>query len=347
MTMMPALIFLVWTILVLSTLLTILFVYIVLQRIRQNRETVKIKQFKKQHSTSLYLYLTEGEELPNSCIPVTKWKRKAIEEMLSSYMNNLAGDMVTSQVNAYTELYLQDYYRKQLRNHKWSTRLNVLYKIADFHMYFLIDDVVQLLNSKQKYSKDEYFQMYRLLAIFRHEAFWDHLLRPKKELGELDYKKLFTYLDQHQLEMIIEQYEKLPVILQKSVIEIVGSKHLSEFSFFLEERLKEDILEIRIRSLKSIAQIGLIRDVSLYLPFAQSVHWEERMMVAKLLANIPLTMSKTYLYNLLKDSSWWVRFQAAHSILSHKNGVEMLERIITSTDDRFAMDMAKAVLGKG
>ena len=86
MTMIPALLFLVWTILALGTLLTILFVYIVLQRIRQDRETEKIKQFKKQHSTSLYLYLMEGEQLPNSCIPVTKWKRQAIEEMLSSYM---------------------------------------------------------------------------------------------------------------------------------------------------------------------------------------------------------------------------------------------------------------------
>lgn len=347
MTMISSLLFLVWTILGLGTLLTILFVYIVLQRIRQDRKTEKIKQFKKQHSTSLYLYLMEGEPLPNSCVPVTKWKRQAIEEMLSSYMHNIAGDMLTSQVNTYTEQYLQEHYRKQLKSHKWSTRLNVLYKIADFHMYFLMDDVLQLLNSKQKFSKDEYFQMYRLLAIFRHESFFYYLLQPKKEIGELDYKKLLNYLDQHQLEMIIEQYEKLPFILQKSVIEIVGIKHLSEFSLFLEERLNEDVPEIRIRSLKSIGQIGLIRDVSLYLPFTQSVYWEERMMAAKLLAYIPLTMSKSYLYDLLEDSSWWVRFQAVHSILSHKNGVEMLERMITSIDDRFAIDIAKEVLGKG
>lgn len=343
----PKLSLLIWGIVSSGTIVTILFVYIVLQRIRQDLVTAKMKQFKKQHSTSMYLYLMKGEALPDTFIPVTKWKMQAIEEMLSRYMNNIIGDTVISQVNAYTEQYLQEHYRKQLKNHKWSTRLNVLYKIADFYMYFLIDDVLQLLNSKQKYSKDEYFQIYRLLAIFRHEAFLDHLLQPKKELGQLDYKKLFNCLDQHQLEMIIEQYEKLPFILQKSVIEIVGIKHLSKFSLFLEERLNEDVPEIRIRALKSIGQIGLIRDVSLFLPFTQSIYWEERMMLAKLLAFVPLSMSNSYLFDLLKDSSWWVRFQAARSILSHKNGVEMLERIITSTDDRFAIDMAKEVLGKG
>lgn len=344
--MIPKLLFLVWIIFGLGTLLTILFVYIVLQRIRQERVTVKIKQFKKQYSTSLYLYLTEGDALPNSFIPSTMWKKQAIEEMLSSYSNNIAGDRMISQVNAYTEKYLLEHYRKQLKSPKWSTRLNVLYKIVDFHMYFLIDDVLQLLHSKQSYSKEEYFQMYRLLAIFRHEGLLNLLIHPGIEFGELDYKKLLYSLDQDQLETLIEQYEHLPFLLKKSLIEIIGIKHLNEFVLFLEQRLYEDVPEIRIRALKSIGEIGFIRDLSLYLPFAQSVHWEERMMLAKILAYVPLSRSYSHLYNLLMDSSWWVRFQAARSIFSHKKGEEVLERIITSANDQFAIDMAKEVLGK-
>lgn len=329
-----------------ATLFTFLFVYIIVQRLREKHTTEKIEQYKKQYNVELYLYLIEEEKLSDHLIPESWLKLKAIEEMLTGYIDSITGDAVLSRITAYAEQYLQAHYRQQLKSYKWSTRMNVLYKIEDFYMNFLIDDVVKMLKSNEKYSKEEYFQMYKLLVLFHHEDFFYYLLHPKMELGELDYKKLLYYFDQQQIEMIIEQYENLSITIQKMVIEMIGIKYYGEFISFLESRLTDEISEIRIRSLKSIGNIGLIRDASLYLPFVHSIYWEERLMLAKLLVHVPPEISIDYLYELLKDSSWWVRLQAARSILSHKKGNETLKRVISSSDDAFAIDMAKEVLRK-
>ncbi|RKJ24381.1 HEAT repeat domain-containing protein, partial [Butyricicoccus sp. 1XD8-22] len=51
-----------------------------------------------------------------------------------------------------------------------------------------------------------------------------------------------------------------------------------------------------------------------YIPFVSSDIWEERLMAAKLLQNVPLKGSLSYLEKLLEDESWLVRTQAAQAI---------------------------------
>ncbi|MGG3449374.1 HEAT repeat domain-containing protein [Domibacillus aminovorans] len=334
-------------ILLLISLLIAVFIYIIVQRMIETRSLAKVEQYIKKHNDKLYLYLIEGKVLSKDLIPHTRLDIRAIEEMLVRYTKNISGEDVLFRITAYMERYLQEHYRKQLKSSKWSIRINALYKISDFRLYFLVNDVFEMLNSQKKYSKQEYFQMYKVLATFESQNFISFLLHPKADFGEMEYKKLLYYLNQQQFETLIDQYESLPSILKNIIIDIVGMKNLVEFVPFLEKRLNDDSSETRIRALKSIDQIGLIREIDLYYHFLQSPYWEERMMVAKLLVHVPMSKSLPYLQDLLKDSSWWVRSRAAQSIHSNKRGKEILESIMATTNDRFVFDMVQEVIGKG
>lgn len=328
-------------------LLSILMIYLIIKRIMETRSLAKVEKYIKQHNVELYLHLIEGKALSKDLIPQTKVDIRAIEEMFVRYTNNLSGENILLQITAYMERYLQEHYRKQLKSSKWSIRMNTLYKIADFRLSFLLDDVLDMLNRQKKYSKDEYFQIYKILAAFERDELIPFLLQPKVEFGELEYKKLLYNVNQRQFGLLVDQYECLSSVLKKIVIDIIGMKHIVEFVPFLENKLHNDSSEIRIRALYSIAQIGLIRDVDLYVPFTQSEYWEERMMTAKVLTHVSLSQSLPYLQELLKDSSWWVRSSAAKSIYAHKKGKEILESIMSTITDRFAADMITEVIEKG
>lgn len=114
----------------------------------------------------------------------------------------------------------------------------------------------------------------------------------------------------------------------------------------MESCLHNDDAEIRIRTLKAIFEIGIITDLDKYLPFITSQIWEERLMMAKLLGALPISITSSYLQELLEDENWWVRTQAAKSIGRNKDGKIVLQSYINSSNDRYAIEMANQVLGK-
>lgn len=127
----------------------------------------------------------------------------------------------------------------------------------------------------------------------------------------------------------------------------MGLKRDIEYLPHLEVQLKQEDVEIRIRSLRAIYEIGVIINPETYLPFVKSPIWEERLMIAKLFQLLPLSYTLPHLQILLEDESWWVRSQAARTMMNDKNGRESLEEYIENSSDRYAIDMAYEALGKG
>jgi HEAT repeat protein len=68
-------------------------------------------------------------------------------------------------------------------------------------------------------------------------------------------------------------------------------------------------------------------------------------MLAKLLRAFPLEQVYPYLEKLLQDKNWWVRFHAAQTIGSSKDGKAKLKTFIKTAQDQYAVDMACEVLG--
>ena len=196
-------------------------------------------------------------------------------------------------------------------------------------------------------SKEENFQLLKIIATSNREYFIEELLSRSKGFSEYDYKKLFVSIDEELLDRIIHDTENLPIIGQYALIDILGSKQDMKYLDFLESQLISEHPEIRIRTLKAIHSIGVVTEIEKYLDFVKSPFWEERLMMAKLLVNLPLNETVQHLRVLLEDESFWVRSQAARTIAKDKDGVDYLKNFSKTTDDKYAMEMANEILVNG
>ncbi|SDZ63705.1 HEAT repeat [Evansella caseinilytica] len=327
------------------TVLMLLFSYLVVQRMIEVRVQRKIAGYVKDGSDWAYRYLIEGDAPHEQIIPDSSTKLIAMESILRSYARNISGDVVSTRITAYAQTYFSASYRKNLQSLKWSTRMNALQRIFEFRMKDLLDDVLAMLNETKRYSDDEYALIYRILAAFQYENLLVHVLHPKVKLNEMEYRKLLFELEEKQLCGMAVHYQELPAVVKHTVLDMIGVKHIVEMVPFLEERIHDEEREVRIRSLKALAQLGIIETEKIYYPFVDSENWEERMMVAKVLANVDSREAVASLQRLLKDQSWWVRSQAAQSIIQQKNGKSVLQAIVDIEEDPYAKDMGKEALG--
>ncbi|BAB05951.1 HEAT repeat domain-containing protein [Halalkalibacterium halodurans] len=338
----------VWlTIAILSfmAVLILLFIYLVVQRMIEVRVQRKIADYVKDGSDWAYRYLIEGDAPAEQIIPDSSTKLIAMEKILRSYAKNISSDMVSARITDYAHQFLSPYYSKNLNSLNWSTRMNTLHRILEFRMKDLLDDVLNMLNENKHYSDDEYLQIYRILAAFQYEDFLQHLLNPKIEMNEMEYRKLLFELEEKPFLNMVEHYQDFPSALKHTVLDMIGVKHLVQMVPFLEERIHDEELEVRVRSLKALSQLGIVQNEKIYYPFVESENWEERMMVAKILANVDSPEAVSSLQHLLKDQSWWVRSQAAQSIVQQKNGKSVLRAIVETEEDPYAKDIGKEALG--
>lgn len=330
-------------------ILLLLFVFLVslfVVRTIENRAKTRMNRYIHRHQQYWFTYLVEGDRLKRYSVPRSHHDRMALEQLLISYTQTIADPEVLLRISALAERYLLEYYRKQLKSKKWSKRMNTLYRIADFQLHPFIPDILNTLEFQTTISIEEYLQLIKILIAFNHERAMSYLLHPKYPLGEFEYKKLLFGLETSQFTFFIAQFTELPSTLQHILIETIGMKYAVEHVPFLESLLRDDKSEIRVRALKSIAQIGFIPRLETYLPFLHSQLWEERLMLAKLLALVPAEESVQYLQSLLHDPSYWVRSQATQILSNSKQGIDALKTVISTSDDRYAKDIARQALQK-
>jgi len=222
--------------------------------------------------------------------------------------------------------------------------MNAMYRIIDFYIDSLVNDCKAL--KARNLSAEEQFLLLKIYSSFDSKTFLKEFLSLTVAFSEFEYKKLLAGVSSEILEELLDCFDKLPLNVQCSIIDILGIKRNSEYLSFLESMLQHENTEIRIRSLKAIYAIGIISDLNQYMPFIDSSIWEERLMMAKLLGVLPLSEAGLHLEKLLTDQSWWVRSQAATTIGKYKDGEKLLKQVILETKDSFAADMANEVLKK-
>lgn len=333
-------------ILILVGVLFLIFTYLIVKRLIEDSKERKKKHYIKKYRNELFQYLLNNDRLSRNLIPTTSWKIDSIEEMLNCYVKNIKSESIISRISEYAELHLTAYYRKCLKSRRWSIRMNALYYIVEFQIQSLVHDIEAMLQNEKKYSRDERFQMYRALIKLSDSNINHLFFTENTTFSEYEYRKLLIELSEEQIHELLTSEKELPYELMIGVIDIIGLKKLEQFTPFLEERLQDDDLEVRIQVLKAFNEFTMIYNIENLLPFIDSDHWQERMLIARLLEKMEREEAERYLLELMKDSSWWVRSQAARTLLSFKDGKKTLGMLIKNSDDRFAADMAEEVLKK-
>lgn len=336
-------------VLLLIFLLTLILIsiglYLIFKRIREVKVNGKIESYVHDYEGDWHRFLIDGIPFTKYLIPRSREEIMGIEEIFATYLKNLSNESIQDKISEFSNRYLKDYYSVLLHSKSWSKRMNAMFRIEDFRISSLQKDCEKL--GRKRISREEYFQLLKIYSLFNKKLFLQHMLVSTVPLSEYEYKKLLLNLTPELIDNLTDKIGDLPKTCRYSLIETMGLKRDIEYLPHLEVQLKQEDVEIRLRSLRAIYEIGVIINPETYLPFVKSPIWEERLMIAKLFQLLPLSYTLPHLQILLEDESWWVRSQAARTMMNDKNGRESLEEYIENSSDRYAIDMAYEALGKG
>lgn len=331
---------------ILLCLLTLLLVYLMIRKARENNQRTKIEAYKEKHRDQMFAYIYKNKTT-RMLVPDNEIKLRALEELLGDFANVLSGEQAEQNITSFATEYFVEYYRKNLTRRRWSKRMNTLYMIEEFNLSLLMPEVLALYHSK-KVTKAEESQIFQLMSRFDYPEILEKIQRPKFSLSEFTYRSIFNKMTPSTLEFTIAKYHQLPYHLQLPLIDIIGVKNLVHKGPFLEHLLKASGKdEIKIRVLKVIAEVGYSLPTDLLKNYLTSTNWAIRMMAAKVCGTSREESLLPYLKTLLIDEHFSVRTQAAKSLLLYPKGDSILEEIIKTTDDMYARDMAVDWLERG
>ncbi|WHY78832.1 hypothetical protein QNH20_06795 [Neobacillus sp. WH10] len=326
-------------------ILVILLVYLTIRKAIDIKRREKIEKYKEIYNPLIFQLLTEGS-YSRALTPESPLQQKAIEELLSRYANVLEGEEESKRLTEFASMHLTEYYRKQLKSKKWSTRMNTLYHIDDFNMISLLDDVYGL-TKKNRLSHEELVHILRILALFQFQPLFQMLTNNYQYLSEYDYRHILIRIEKQQFDQFVLHFYKAELPLQKAVLEVISIKRERSYLPFIENSIHSNTGEVKLRSLKALAEIGYVKNINPYLDLLYSTKWEERMIAAKLIGSLKVEKAMPGLIELLHDQSWWVRYQAGQSICQFANGKDILRKVLETSNDVFAKDMAWEWLHKG
>lgn len=330
-------------------IIVIIFNYLAFKRRKDNRFNRKIERYILKHEQLWYRYLLYGESIEGAL----KFRhfdahtREAIDKIFISYITTINNPEVREQISHFAALNMQNFYKKMLESKEWADRLNVLRRTILFDLQFLIPSIEEKLKHNDIEEVEEYILVLQVMAKYNPNLFLAHLYRPRLPMSEYDYKVILAHIDEPYIKNFIRDFDDLPIRLQLSLLDYL-SLHTTmdlEYLYFYEKLLNSIYTELRIRALKAINAFGMVANLSLYHPFLTSPEWEERLMLAKVLRLVEGDEAVKMLQLLLCDTRFLVRKQAAQTLKMKKNGTVILQEMAKQTEDRFAADMAKEVLG--
>ena len=329
---------------ILSILFILLF-YLLVRKAFSIRQRNQIEIEKKQYEEPIFTFLDDGQ-LKRKLTPSTFTQKKAVEELLAKFAGLLEGEKEKKRIFELAQIHLTDFYRIRLKSRKWSDRMNALFHIEDFRIRTLEGDIISLFE-KKKLTRDEAIHVLRILAAFQSKEIYSLLLEHFNSLSTYEYRNILTRLDENRFDQIVLGFHKCGIPLQSAILDVMGTERKLKYVSFIESVFRVYSGEIKIRALKTLGEIGYVKDIDLYLPLCESASWEERMMAAKLIGVLRERKGIPDLKGLLHDSNWWVRSQAGQSIKSFSDGEQVLQSILETSSDTFARDMAWEWLHKG
>lgn len=297
-------------------------------------------------------YLINGELDQVSFFPTKPFQYNALEEFFSHYLANYKVDQETNPIKKFVERYCISEYKKRLNDRKWSVRMNTLHFFDLVQLEGIQEDLLKRLKSRNV-SNEEKYQIYILLASFGYKDLYG-LFKESKGLPEfLLNVMLHRIVDENNIDEYIDMFEDLHFSWQIGILDMIRDKNLrtDKMILFLEQLIYSESVELRVRALKTISHIGYIRSASVILDWfeksSKKEAWQsdkfigERLIAARLMGMIKYEQFLPNLVQLISDSKYIVRTEAAKAIRKYKNGRESLWEIAANHSDGYAKQIAK------
>jgi hypothetical protein len=322
---------------ILVLLLAVLLAYLIIRKVAIARKERQIASIMKANRGRMMTYLQTGA-WDERLIPVTNLEKTALEQLLMDLLDVFKGEEIRRRAEEYTVARFAPYYQKQLFHRDGSIRVNTLYRILDFQIFNLNDEILQLL---QREPEDrETFLGCKILARSQDERVIELILDHLPSLTVYELRVVVQELDDRYFQQLVSVYKEHQEKIRFALLETIGLDKRIEYLPLLEQAAKEQEGEERIRALKAISFLGYIRDTSILHEAANSARWEERLMTAKIIGRLCTDREAPLLYRLIEDRVWRVRHEAGRSLSKYKQANLLLQEVAVQTNDPYAKDMA-------
>jgi hypothetical protein len=326
-------------------ILFLLFSYLVIRKLIENDRRAKVEKYKEDYQLPLFQYLKD--EVDEKALSFdSPLEVKAFIELTAGFAKVLGGDKIHERIRVLAETRFESYIRSRLNHRRWSMRMNALYWIQEFDMKNMFVHLDKLYASK-KLTKSEEMQLLKIYILNEDAAILEKMTSPKHPLTEFDYSLLFKSFSGEQLDGFIRMFGEMSLEIRYAMVDSIGLRSRHSDSLFLERLLDDQSVEIRIRALKAIVEMEYFIAPSKLAKHLRSDSWQERLMAIKACEYIRSPELLQYLGDLMSDSSFYVRSQAAKSLLRMEIGKEVLKQVAASEEDTYARDMAEQWLERG
>jgi HEAT repeat protein len=315
-----------------------IFFYLLIKKYVNNQSKQKKNELKEDYRLEMFQYLQTGElRLLDS--NQSEENFIALIELLHEYSNVLDDVDVKKRISSFAKNHLTKYVEKQLKQRRWSLRMNALYSIEDFYMEHLRLTLHDLYKQKRT-SIAEKTQILKLLAKFHDEKIVHYIKSSHQDISDFSLLSIISKMDENQIDQLIDCYDELSLRLQAILVDTIGNKKLIKHHQLLQKLVLNGEDEVKIRSLKAFANIGVPIDKKYVAPFFDAESWQIRMMAVKVAGAQRMEEYKEKLIERLSDREFVVRSEAAKAILRFKDGVSILSKVMEESEDLFAKDMA-------
>ncbi|MFF2876010.1 hypothetical protein ACFVR2_06760 [Gottfriedia sp. NPDC057991] len=332
-------------------LILFIYIYLVLRKIIRQQKNKQKEEWLNKNILSIENYLIKGK-LSASFLPRKEIEFEALENIFSSFMSIIKFEEGFDPIRPIVNLYFIPRYKYKLKHGNWSERINSLLFINQFKIKMMQDDLIQHLSNK-KCSVEEKFNIFLILASFKYEKLMELLISQKKIPSFLLTEILYQHVNEENIQELIKNFYDLPEDYKNPILDLIRIKNLrsEKIHLFLEKLITSENIELKIRSLKTIASIGYISTPSIIIQLVESnenggqlqvpLSNEENLMIVRLMGNIRQDLFLPYLIQFISDKAYIVRSEAAKSIKKYKNGSVILNQIIEEHTDAYARNIAK------
>ncbi|MCD8511331.1 MAG: HEAT repeat domain-containing protein [Bacillus sp. (in: Bacteria)] len=304
----------------LLSILTLLFLYLMVNKLKDIQLEKRKESLKQEMSPEIQAYVFGNGKLPTLYTSMGYLEVTVLEDILSQLGAVVKDSRMQEKINYLGRELLSSHYENHLHKANWSRRMNTYFNIENFLLDNFKGVLWEKFQQKNYENEEEKFQQMKTLASLRSEDFIKYLIETDKEYPRFLYKEIIRRYDEEVFSQLVDKYENLPVDFKQALLEMIGEMKSFQYYPLIEKELTEKNIEVRLSALKVLVLFGYVSDLDRIAPFAHSKHFAERMVFARLCAILKKERFKGILVTLLSDKNWFVRNAAGEAITVLPNG---------------------------
>lgn len=325
-----------------AALASLLVLGVIVQRIRVNAITIKVKRAFDYLQPLLLAYLS-GDRDTATLLREMKSRRKAAEQIMLHMLGVLEGEEREKLVDLARRQGLVNAELGELRSGDWTRRELAAMNLGVLRLPESVPYLARLLYDRQIPVR---YTAARSLAMIGSVEAFASLIKLFTQPRFIDTARLLEIVqhaprgDVEPIRQLIEN-ENTPLAVRLLLVDLGGDWREYRLVEAMRRLLRSDEKELVTHAIKALVRIGDIDSVPEIIEMVDDPRWEVRSQVVKAAGLLGFTEALPLLRRALTDEAFWVRRNAAEALVALGPAGYAVLQTASLLKDRFAVDLAE------